>query len=185
VSNSLAGRLLVATPKLTDPNFHRTVVFLCMHDENGAFGLVLNRPLEAMSVSDTIPAWSEHVSTPALVFLGGPVEPNSAIALGRSATGAERDGWTCLTGSTGLVNLEADPEELMDSLEAVRVFAGYAGWGAGQLEGEIKEDGWFVVEAEPADAFTEEPEHLWSAVLKRQRGKLAMFAFAPADPSVN
>jgi putative transcriptional regulator len=185
VGNSLAGRLLVATPKLLDPNFHRTVVFVCMHDEHGAFGLVLNRPLEAMKVAETIPVWSEHVSTPALVFLGGPVEPNSAIALGRSRAGLERDGWTRMTGTTGLVNLEANPEELMDDLEAVRVFAGYAGWGAGQIEGEIKEDAWFVVEAEPGDPFTGDPGHLWSAVLKRQRGKLAMFAFAPSDPSVN
>ncbi len=185
MSNSLAGRLLVATPKLLDPNFHRTVVLLCLHDEHGAFGLVLNRPLEATVVADVVPAWSEHVSAPAVVFVGGPVETNAAMALGRSKTGADREGWTCLTGTTGLVNLDRDPDDLMDDLEAVRVFAGYAGWGAEQLEGEIREDAWFVVEAEPGDAFTSDPEHLWSAVLKRQPGKLAMFAFAPADPSVN
>lgn len=185
VTDSLAGRLLVATPKLTDPNFFRTVVLLCMHDDNGAFGVVLNRPLESVSVAEHVPAWSEHASTPAVVFVGGPVEPTTAIAIGRSRTDSDFEGWTGLTGRIGLVDLEANPDGVMDGLEAVRLFAGYSGWGAGQLESEIEDDAWFVVEAEHDDVFTEAPERLWRGVLQRQGGKLAMFAYVPTDPSLN
>jgi putative transcriptional regulator len=65
------------------------------------------------------------------------------------------------------------------------VFAGYSGWGAGQLEREIEEEAWFVVDADPADPFSDNPETLWRDILKRQRGRLAMFAYAPKDPQVN
>ena len=184
MDDSLTGRLLIASPTLLDPNFARTVVFMCAHGDEGAFGLVINRPLEA-DVLDHLPEWQRLASSPAVIFSGGPVEPDSAVALGcvRGETAAE--GWSGVTDELGVFDLRAGPDLLGDSLERVRVFSGHAGWGAGQLEAEIEEEGWFVVDAEPGDPFSREPERLWREVLRRQPGRLAIFADFPVDPSVN
>ena len=183
---SLAGRLLVATPKLLDPNFLRTVVFLCFHDERGAFGLVLNRPLESAPVREHLPEWSEAAARPAVIFSGGPVEPSHAFGLARLRPTAEapESGWTPVSDGLGIVDLSR-PAELLTAVSAVRIFSGYSGWSAGQLEGEIEEGAWFVVDLHPEDPFSEQPESLWRDVLRRQRGDLALFAHAPLDPRVN
>lgn len=184
MAETLAGKLLVATPKLVDPNFHRTVVLLLSHDEAGAFGVVLNRPLE-LAVAEVLPGWQRLAREPAVVFLGGPVETKRALALARCGAAVPAEGWTRLSGEIGLVDLTLPPVGPGDGIADLRVFTGYAGWGEGQLEGEVAEDDWFVVEARPADAFSKTPESLWREVLLRQPGQVAMYAFFPTDPFAN
>jgi putative transcriptional regulator len=184
---SAAGRLLVATPLLTDPNFDRTVIFVCVHDADGAFGVVLNRPVEARA-RELVSEWAPRISAPGALHAGGPVERGSFLGLGlwaqRDPAGAIPEWWTPVRHGIGLVNLAANPEETGE-LEALRIFHGYAGWGAGQLDAEIGEDAWFVVDAHADDAFTDRPDRLWNAVLARQRGDLAMYGNYPADPRLN
>jgi putative transcriptional regulator len=176
-----AGRLIVATPSLRDPNFARTVVLLLESNEEGALGLVLNRPSRT-SVAEVLPQWWPIASEPAVVFGGGPVSPSSAICL--AAGGAEPGtGYAPLRAGLGTVDLDRDPDEV--SVQALRVFAGYAGWGAGQLQGEIAEGAWYVLDARPDDAFSDDPAELWSRVLRREGGSLALVATCPIDPTMN
>ena len=184
---SFAGRLLVATPALTDPNFDRAVVLLLDHDEEGTLGVVLNRPTP-IEVEAVLEAWAELAGAPAVVFQGGPVALDSALALAvvPGEQGAEAVlGWRRVHGAIGLVDLEAPPELLAAELGSLRVFAGYAGWAPGQLEDELLEGAWYVVESEPGDVSAPDPERLWRSVLRRQRGELAMVATYPDDPSLN
>ncbi len=181
---SLTGWLLVASPALDDPNFHRTVVLVCAHEEGGAFGVVLNRPLEA-DLLDHLPQWRHLASSPAVIFFGGPVGTDGAVGLGLTRPGAAGEGWTAVTDRLGLFDLGRAPEEMAGSLERFRVFSGHAGWTAGQLEAEIERESWFVVDSEPGDPFSREPQRLWREVLRRQPGRLAMFADFPVDPAVN
>jgi putative transcriptional regulator len=185
VTESLAGKLLIATPLLDDPNFRRTVVYLCAHGPEGAFGLVVNRPVEQVAIADHLPQWLEFVSAPSVFFKGGPVEPAAAFGLARCRETAPPEGFAPLDAGVGLIDLGRAPVEYGPELRDLRLFTGYAGWGAGQLEGEIREDAWFVVEAEPADLFTAHPGGLWRAVLGRQRGELAMFEHFPDEPGLN
>jgi len=179
------GRLLVATPKLTDPNFARTVVYVVAHDEDGAFGIVLNRPLERPPLAEVLPLWAGHAALPVAVFKGGPVEPAMALGLARRDSSAAMPGWTPVGCGAGLVDLAMTPDEPGLALVTVRIFTGYAGWGAGQLEGEIAESAWFVIDGKPADLFTADPDRLFHDVLRRQPGHLAMFAHYPPDPTAN
>jgi putative transcriptional regulator len=184
VSDSLRGRLLVATPTLYDPNFFRTVVLVLEHGDEGALGVVLNRPSETV-VGETLPDWSSHTSDPGVVFVGGPVAPEAAIGLARAETAERDEGWAPLLGNLGTVDLGRPPLELPVVVQNLRVFAGHAGWSAGQLDGEVESGGWFVLDAAPDAVFTAEPGTLWVSVLRRQGGRLAMFATAPAHPSLN
>ncbi|HZR11802.1 MAG TPA: YqgE/AlgH family protein [Acidimicrobiia bacterium] len=185
---SLKGRLLVASPVLTDPNFDRTVVLVLEHNDEGAIGVVLNRPSDTMLV-ETLPGWHSVAAAPGVVFVGGPVAPTAAIGLGVAASApdsdGEGDGWTRVLGPLGTVDLGRDPDELQPVVREVRVFAGYAGWAAGQLEGELQVGGWFVVDADVGDALASNPGSLWRAVLKRQRGTLSWLANYPDDISTN
>jgi putative transcriptional regulator len=180
---SLRGRLLVATPGLLDPNFFRTVVLLLEHNEQGALGVVLNRPSDA-PLADAVPAWAPFAAAPGVVFVGGPVRPESAIGLALGE-GEATDGFARIDERQGTVDLERAPAEVQPSVERLRVFAGYAGWGAQQLEGEVANGSWFVVEAGPDDAWCDSPGDLWRRVLGRQPGRLALFADCPDDPSTN
>lgn len=184
----LKGKLLVATPNLGDPNFERTVVLVLEHGDEGGLGVVLNRPSE-LDLAEPLPEWARAGAHPSVVFIGGPVAPSAAVCLARvTATGpgaADADGWLPLLGPVGTLDLDRDPDEAIPRLEGIRVFAGYAGWGPDQLESEIAMGGWFVVEADARDPFSPAPEALWSSVLRRQRGTLALFAAYPADPSLN
>ena len=180
---SLRGRLLVATPPLVDPNFDRTVVLILEHGETGALGLVLNRPADT-EVGDVLPEWRVVASSPPVVFVGGPVSPEAVIALARGRE-SEVDGWVHILADIGTVDLARDPLDLGGPLEALRVFVGYAGWAPGQLESELEQGAWFVARLEREDPFVPTPEQLWRDVLRRQRGKLAMFANYPEDPTVN
>ena len=190
MKQGLAGRLLVATPLLADPNFRRTVV-LVVDDEpgEGTLGVVLNRPTE-IQVGDVLTAWTELITGPSVVFKGGPVSPSSALALAIVPGEEEPVGWRPLDGAAvmsrvGLVDLDAPPELLAGGIASLRVFAGYAGWGPGQLQSEIDEGAWYVISGEPSDAFAPEPERLWQAVLRRAGGTHALVATYPDDPSLN
>jgi putative transcriptional regulator len=180
----LKGRLLVATPVLGDDNFDRSVVLLLEHGEEGALGLVLNRP-SALDVEDPLPAWSRYAPQPDVVFIGGPVSRSSVIALARLDGDVGALAWEQVLGPIGVVDLSRDPDAMGSALDAVRVFAGYAGWGSGQLESEIGEGAWYVVAAEADDVFTDAPEQLWRRVLARQPGDLSRVALVPEDLSVN
>jgi putative transcriptional regulator len=175
------GKLLVAAPPLVDPNFDRTVVLLLEHGDEGSLGLVLNRP-SLTSVPEVLPDWTAFADPPAVVFVGGPVAAGAVIALARGSGASP--GWVPLLEDLGTVDLGVDPGDGPD-LTALRVFVGYAGWEAGQLDAELAQDAWFVVDARATDPFVRDPEALWSAVLRRQRGRLKIFASCPADPSVN
>jgi putative transcriptional regulator len=187
---SLSGRLLAATPLLGDPNFRRTVILIVEDDPaEGTLGVVLNRPTE-VPVDQVLQPWTALVTGPSVVFRGGPVSPNSALALALAQGTEEPLGWRSLDSSPlmsriGLVDLDAPPELLAGGISSLRVFAGYAGWGAGQLRAEISEGAWYVLTGEPSDAFYAEPERLWPAVLRRQGGELAFVATFPDDPVLN
>ncbi len=181
------GRLLVATPGLLDPNFARSVVFMLDHGDEGAFGLVLNRPTD-VDVAGVLPVWDGRASDPAVVFVGGPVQNEVALGLARVRPGAHDDdvgGVTRFGGDLALVDLGRGPDDVAGRLEALRFFSGYSGWGPGQLEEEYAAGGWIVVDALAGDAFCDDPDELWGVVLRRQGGELAFLATFPPDPSMN
>ncbi|HEX2041092.1 MAG TPA: YqgE/AlgH family protein [Acidimicrobiales bacterium] len=183
---SFTGRLLVAAPALRDPNFDRTVVLVLEHGPEGAVGVVLNRPT-GTDLYAALPRWEGLAADPSVVFEGGPVAPTAAICIARTPVVAEDEpeGWRPLFAGLGTVDLGRDPEELSQPVRDIRVFAGYAGWGADQLEGEVASGAWYVLDALPDDALSADPDDLWRTVLRRQRGKLAMVANFPTDPVMN
>ena len=174
--DSLKGSLLVATPALVDPNFRRTVVLVAEHGEGGAMGVVLNRPSET-AVAEAIPELVSLAGDEEPVFVGGPVAVDSLLAL---AEVEEPDDTLELV--VGAVAFVQDPE--VPALRG-RIFVGYAGWSPGQIEAELDEESWVVVPAEPDDVFSEDPDELWSSVLRRQGGPLALLSSMPPDPSLN
>ena len=180
----LLGRLLVATPALLDPNFARSVVLICQQHDDGALGVILNRPLEA-DLADHFPEWQHLASRPPHIFEGGPVQREIAVAVGRHDADETGAGWTEVSAELGLLDLNRHPADLWGELHALRIFSGYAGWSAHQLEGEIAEHAWFVVDAVPSDPFSEEPDRLWEQVLRRQQGPFSMYATFPPDPGLN
>jgi len=189
VTQALTGRLLVATPVLLDDNFARAVVLIVDADEGGALGVVLNRPTE-IEVGSVLPSWAALCGPVPRLFTGGPVSPETALALGllRSVPRVGEDepaGWRGVSGAVGLVDLDSDPDTLGTVLAGVRVYAGYAGWAAGQLEDEIAAEAWYVVDALYSDILTEHPDRLWRGVLRRQAGPLAMVSAWTSDPTRN
>ncbi len=179
------GQLLVATPQIEEGVFHRSVVLVLHHGEDGAQGLVLNRPIEA-GIDAVLPGWEEHASRPATMFQGGPVQLDSALGL-VAVPGDHPDptGVRRLFGAVALVDLDTPPVLVAPELAGLRIFAGYAGWSPGQLEEEIDTGSWFVVPTESGDAFTDEPHGLWQRVLRRQPEPLRWVAWFPPDPSLN
>jgi putative transcriptional regulator len=180
----LAGRLLVATPRLADPNFARAVVLLLDHGAEGAFGVVLDRPLP-VPVGGVLPGWQALVTEPGALFQGGPVGLDGAIGLATVAGAGPHRGIDRLVGPFGLVDLDGDPAELTGEVTGLRVFAGHAGWGGGQLEAEIADHDWYVLPAEPGDAVSDDPAGLWRRVLRRQGGDLAIVSLWPLDARLN
>lgn len=184
------GLLLVASPQLEDPNFRRSVVLVVEHDfEGGTLGVVLNRPTE-VPVDRVLPPWAELVTGPSVVFQGGPVALDNALALARLPGDDEPLGWRALDGGSevsrvGLVDLDAPPALLAPEVLQLRVFAGYAGWSAGQLHSEVEEGAWYLVPAEAGDVFAGDPDRLWQEVLRRQGGDLAFVSTFPEDPGLN
>jgi putative transcriptional regulator len=181
----LQGKLLVAKTDLIDPNFNRTVVLVLAHGDQGALGLVLNRPT-ITPLAAPLPEWEELASEPAVVFVGGPVSQGTiCLARVRSEVSVPNTGYLPLQGTLGTVDLEGDPTSMAPWLEELRIFAGYAGWGAGQLDEELAAGAWWALDAEDADVFSDEPSLLWKRVLRRQGGALAVTAAYPPDPSLN
>jgi len=180
VVDSLQGHLLISSPLLHDPNFRRTVVLMTHHDEEGAMGLVLSRPSE-IRVADAVPELADLPGAGEHVYVGGPVQPEAVVVLLEHES--EPVEMTPIVGNVAFMPAGADLEEL-DAVRA-RVFAGYSGWGPGQLEGELEESSWIVVPAEPDDAFAEDPDELWRTVLHRKGGKFALIATMPYDPKLN
>jgi putative transcriptional regulator len=182
------GRLLVATPLLTEPTFARTVVLL-LHagGDDGAIGVVLNRPSD-VEVERLLPGWEAGAAAPPLVFEGGPVQPQAAIGLAEPRPGTSVAGLAPLPDGAGpplaTVDLELPPEEVLPGVARLRVFAGYAGWSAGQLEGEVAEGAWWVVDALPDDAWRF-PEDVRTSVLRRYGPPLSLASTLPEDPALN
>ncbi len=182
MSESLAGQLLLASPSLLDPNFARTVVLVGVHSDDGAMGVVLNRPSE-VTIGDAAPLLGDAVGELEPVFVGGPVQSTSIVFLAEFLD-PEPAGLLVL-GRIGFPAPDAGIEDLVRSTARRRVFAGYAGWGAGQLEAEFAGGDWIAHAAEPQDIFSDAPEDLWSTVLTRKGGSYALIARMPLDPSVN
>ena len=179
--DTLQGSLLIASPSLIDPNFWRTVVLVTEHSGEGAAGLVINRPSPS-PVSELVPQLEPLVDDGEQVWVGGPVQPNSVLVLGEFVDVDEAA--VPLFGSLGFPALD-DPDDVVPITTRRRVFAGYAGWEAGQLESELERDDWIVEPALADDAFTETPEELWADVLRRKGGIYELVARMPEDPSVN
>lgn len=185
------GRLLVATPLLTEPTFARTVVLL-LHagGDDGALGVVLNRPSD-VEIERVLPGWDVGAAAPPVVFEGGPVQPQAAICLAELRPGVtEHAGLAPLPVSVpgpryATVDLDLDPTEVVPAVARMRVFAGYAGWSAGQLESEVEEGAWWVLDALPDDAYRARPDGLWRVVLRRQPAPLSFAATLPEDASLN
>jgi putative transcriptional regulator len=180
--SSLKGQLLLASSDLFDPNFRRAVVLVTAHSDEGAMGLVLNRPSEA-TVAEAVPALADVVPDDSVVHAGGPVEPGAVVVL---AEFEDPDAAAALVfADVGFMAADADTAMLPRETRRTRVFAGYAGWGPGQLEAELAESSWIVEPARPEDVFAAEPESLWSDVLRRKGAEYRMIALMPEDPTLN
>ncbi|WP_375484588.1 YqgE/AlgH family protein [uncultured Jatrophihabitans sp.] len=195
-----AGRLLVATPLLTDAHFRRTVVYLLEHDGGGTVGVILNRPSHT-PVGQVLPDWHDAVSGPAVVFGGGPVQPDGALCLGlldrdtdaddpalieeRPDGQHDADGRHEVVDGVSTVDLDGDVTVIAPLARSLRVFAGHAGWSPGQLEHELDEGAWWVLPGGPDDLFSEQPRRMWAHVLRRQPPPLSLVSTFPPDVSVN
>ncbi len=183
-TGSTTSKLLVATPLIGDGNFERTVVLMLSHQDEGAAGVVLNRP-SGMLAGDALPQWAPHIASPPTMFIGGPVANNSVVALARMHQPPDEQWWDPVLGPVGTLDLDADVDAVAEVVDGIRLFAGYAGWSPGQLEGEIDSGAWFVVDADPGDALTKDPGDLWADVLRRQPSPTSWFAHYPTHPSHN
>jgi len=180
-----AGLLLVAAPTLEEP-FEQAVILLLEHDESGTLGIVLNQPT-SLDVGTVLPDWRDHLTGQPILFQGGPVALDSALGLAAAAEPAEPEGFRRVSGPLGLIDLDTPVDEIAPHLQALRIYAGYAGWAPGQLQDEIDRGSWAVVAAgDPvSDAFLADPDSLWGAVLRRAGGTLAWWPSCPSDPAVN
>jgi len=181
MEDSLRGKLLIASPALVDPNFARSVVLITEHNEEGAMGIVLNRPADAVA-SEVVPEIAGAVGDES-VFIGGPVQPEALVVLAEFAD-PEAAAWI-VVADVGFVAAEADLEQLAAAIRRGRIYAGYSGWGDGQLEAELEQDSWIVEPPLPAELFPDHPEALWRTVLRRKGGQYALIARMPEDPTVN
>ena len=178
--DSLQGKLLVSSPSLVDPNFRKTVVLVAHHDDDGAMGLVLSRPSD-VAAADAVPLLEGLPGAGDPVFVGGPVQPEAFMVLAEFDDVGEAA--APIMGDLGFMPADTEPDGL--SIRRMRLFAGYSGWGAGQLEAELDEPSWIVVEAEADDAFADDPDDLWRTVLHRKGGPFALMENMPFDPGLN
>ena len=181
MSESLRGQLLLASPALVDPNFRRTVVLVTEHNEEGAAGLVLNRPSDT-AVADAVPDLLPLVAVDEKVYVGGPVQEQAVLVLAEFDD--PDDSALLVVGDVGFVPGDGDFDLLAGATRRARVFVGYAGWGPGQLEAELEESSW-IVEDQAGDLFAEPDEDLWGAVLRDKGGVYRVVALMPDDPSAN
>ena len=163
------GQLLVATPMLGERTFHRTVILMLEHNDAGSLGVVLNRPSE-VTVAESFPGWEVATVEPTVLFTGGPVEPTGVLGVGRNSE-----------GDVSPADLELGPM----NVGPVRLFQGYAGGAAGQLERELAEDAWWLGDAHDDDIFGPEPQELWYRVLGRQPDDRSRYRLFPDDPRLN
>ena len=181
--DSTRGQLLIAGPTLADPNFQRTVVLVVEHSEEGALGLVLNRPSET-TVGEALSELDELLDSEESLFIGGPVSQSALIVLAEFDD-AERAAMIAFE-DIGVLGGSADDDDAdPPSTRRGRAFAGHAGWGPGQLDSELRRGDWILEPAQREDAFTPRPGELWRSVLTRKGGSYALVARMPADPSVN
>lgn len=184
-----AGLLLVAAPALEEP-FHRAVILLLEHDESGTLGVVLNQPT-TLDVGTVLPTWRDHLTGTPYLFQGGPVALDSALGLAAVREDVrepdEPEGFRRVSGPLGIIDLDTPAGTLVPHLQALRIYAGYAGWSPGQLDDELERGSWAVIRPGDlvVDAFLADPDALWSAVLRRAGGTLAWWPNCPADPSLN
>jgi putative transcriptional regulator len=179
--DSLRGQLLIAGGGLVDPNFRRTVVLVGEHNEEGALGVILNRPTPAR-VREVAPPLAPLVGEDDHLFLGGPVQPQGAVVIAEFDDPTVAD--LLVFGSIGFLTGEVRPDAV-GSIRRARVFAGYAGWGPGQLEMEMEESSWILDRASPEDVFDEEADALWSRILRRKGPEFRLLSLMPLDPSTN
>lgn len=180
--DSIRGKLLIAGPTLQDPNFWRTVILVVEHNADGALGLVLNRP-SATTVGEVVPQLSELVDPEEDVLVGGPMEPGAVIVLA-DFMDPEEAALIAFEG-VGVMGSSSEPADLVGGVRSARAFAGHAGWGPGQLDGELERGDWILESAQRIDAFAPDPAELWSEVLARKGGSYALVARMPPDPSTN
>ncbi|GAC66807.1 YqgE/AlgH family protein [Gordonia soli] len=182
-----AGTLLISSTDLVEPTFARTVIYVIEHNDGGSLGVILNR-MSHTAVHNLLPQWSDLAASPRALFVGGPVKQDAALCLGVLKLGADVDGVEALRpvdGRVVLVDLDADPEALAQVLDGVRLFAGYSGWGIGQLDGELDQDSWMLASALPSDLLAPPTADLWSDVLRRQPWPMPLFATHPIDVARN
>jgi putative transcriptional regulator len=187
MTDVVPGVLLLATPGLTDPNFADTVVLLLNADEEGVLGVVLNRPSQ-LSVAEIteIGSWSPLLSSPEVLFRGGPVSVEGAIAVALVRDVDDQPvGFRAVRGRLGIVDLDTPVALFEDSLLGMRIYAGYAGWDADQLRGEIARGDWYVASGEAGDLFLDDVSEVWRDVMRRQPGRLAWHSTRPVDPDLN
>jgi putative transcriptional regulator len=179
--DSIRGQLLIAGPGLLDPNFWRTVVLIIEHTDEGALGLVLNRPSET-TVGEAVAELEDLLDLDDPLFIGGPVQPSALIVLGEF----EDAGDAALIAFDDIgVLANGSQDDPPPGLRRGRAFVGHAGWGPGQLDSELERGDWITEPARTEDAFSENPGDLWETVLTRKGGSYALVARMPPDPSVN
>jgi putative transcriptional regulator len=180
--DSARGQLLIAGPGLLDPNFWRTVLLVVEHTDEGALGLVVNRPSET-TVGEAVPELEELVELDQPLYIGGPVAPSAVIVLAEFEDAS--DAALIAFDDIGVLQTGTPMEQHAAGVLRGRAFVGHAGWGPGQLDSELERDDWIVEPARAEDAFTERPLELWPGVLERKGGSYALVARMPPDPSVN
>jgi putative transcriptional regulator len=182
-----SGSLLVSAIALSEPTFRRTVIYIVEHNESGSFGVVLNR-ISDTTVDAVLPQWAGLAVEPKALFVGGPVHRGSALCLGLLRVGVNIDdvpGFRRVDGRVVLIDLDSDPDLIARYVVGVRIFAGYAGWSAGQLEGELRNDDWILISALPQDILAPPHIDLWARVLRRQPLPLALLASHPIEVERN
>jgi putative transcriptional regulator len=176
----LQGKLIVSSPSLIDPNFRKTVVLIAHHDDEGALGLVLSRPSD-VAAADAVPVLDGLPGADDPVFVGGPVQPDAFMVLAEFEDVDQAA--APIVDGVGFMPADAEPGDL--AIKRLRLFAGYSGWGSGQLEGELADDSWIVVDAAAEDAFADDPDVLWRTVLQRKGGAFSLMENMPYDPGLN
>ena len=179
-----AGCFLIANTTLRDPNLSRTVVLLCERNDQGSMGLVINRPT-AHTLAEAISGLPERATQ--LLYWGGPVQQRMVLVLHRDALdspGAKEivDGMALGADNQALLHLL---EKSANPAERVRVFSGYAGWAAGQLEAEMQLHSWIVAPGQTALVFHDDPEKVWAEALVSLGPQYAHLTAIPPDPRVN
>lgn len=182
MAESMVGKLLVSNPLMGDPNFYRTVILMVEDGDDGSMGLVLNRP-SSERVAVHVPMWADTVALPDVVFVGGPVMTDIAIGIG-AGPAVPTEEWNPVVGDISMIDVAFGPDH-WGGMNVARIFAGYSGWIAGQLQTELATDSWIVCGAEPGDGLDSDPETLWKRVLARQPGRISLYSMFPQDLNSN